>query len=352
MNVDIILKMISPHVHSNCVTYEQFEKVFCMLSQKEKYVVLSILEENHIELVDELPVSVKDADYRIIKSNIDNVTDEVDVTPENDDVVFSDSIKQSNEILCVFIQRGDKQAAQDICVKNKRLVGKYAEIGAKNCHYKVEFDDLMQVGYMGLIKAAERFKPDLGFAFSTYATWWIRQAITREIMNSSYTIRVPVHMLELIFAVTKEEGNYLYMDPAERISLVAKNLAMTEEKVRECIRIRDTFTSSVSLNAPANEDEDSELGDLLPNLQLPSTEEVVMKIEFKNELDKILKTLTDREEKILRLRFGLDDGRERTLEEIGNIYGLTRERIRQIEEKALRKLRHPSRSNKIKGFFD
>lgn len=243
--------------------------------------------------------------------------------------------------------QGDDSAKKELIQANLRLVFNVAK---KSIHSTtLSLCDLIQEGNMGLMAAVDKFNWKLGYKFSTYATWWIRQAITRAIADQARTIRIPVHMVETITKVKKISSQLLHQngrDPtAEEI---AAELEMPIERVREIMRIAQ---DPVSLETPIGEEEDSHLGDFIPDENAPEPTEAASQVLLKEQINQVLGTLTEREEKVLRLRFGLEDGRSRTLEEVGQMFNVTRERIRQIEAKALRKLRHPNRSNKVKDFL-
>ncbi|MBQ8825301.1 MAG: RNA polymerase sigma factor RpoD, partial [Ruminococcus sp.] len=249
--------------------------------------------------------------------------------------------------LAMRMAKGDSSAKKRLSEANLRLV---VSIAKKYVGRGMQFLDLIQEGNLGLLKAVEKFDYTKGFKFSTYATWWIRQAITRAIADQARTIRIPVHMVETITKVKKVSSQLLHetgRDPsAEEI---AEKLDMPTERVREIMRIAQ---DPVSLETPIGEEEDSHLGDFIPDDDAPAPADAASLMLLKEQLNEVLSTLTDREAKVLKLRFGLEDGRSRTLEEVGKEFDVTRERIRQIEAKALRKLRHPSRSKKVKDFLD
>jgi len=249
--------------------------------------------------------------------------------------------------LAMRMEEGDEAAKQRLCEANLRLV---VSIAKRYVGRGMLFLDLIQEGNLGLIKAVDKFDYRKGYKFSTYATWWIRQAITRSIADQARTIRIPVHMVETINKLIRVSRQLLQTYGREPLpEEIAKEMGISVDKVREIQKIAQ---EPVSLETPIGEEEDSHLGDFIPDDDVPAPAEAAAFSMLKEQLVEVLDTLTDREQKVLKLRFGLDDGRSRTLEEVGKEFDVTRERIRQIEAKALRKLRHPSRSKKLKDYLE
>ncbi|MDU4029561.1 MAG: RNA polymerase sigma factor RpoD [Enterococcus faecalis] len=359
------------------VTIKDFKKIDDLTSLDEEDIedIRNLLIENNIEIFE----SNDDIEK---KSSKDDDTDDLDVDEslEDDDdedekndkkvIEYVSDIKGINvddpvkmylkEIgrvqlltaaeeveLALKIEEGDQEAKQRLAEANLRLV---VSIAKRYVGRGMQFLDLIQEGNMGLMKAVEKFDYRKGFKFSTYATWWIRQAITRAIADQARTIRIPVHMVETINKLIRIQRQLLQdLGREPTPEEIGAEMDLPTEKVREILKIAQ---EPVSLETPIGEEDDSHLGDFIEDQDATSPAEHAAYELLKEQLEDVLDTLTDREENVLRLRFGLDDGRTRTLEEVGKVFGVTRERIRQIEAKALRKLRHPSRSKQLKDFLE
>ncbi|MFI3326355.1 MAG: RNA polymerase sigma factor RpoD [Clostridia bacterium] len=316
------------------------------------------LEANGIEIIEDfgdIMISEKDITKAI------GAVQELDAGIGADGIAIDDPVKvylkeigrvpllsSEEEIeLAIAINNGSDYAKKRLSEANLRLV---VSIAKRYLGRGMQFLDLIQEGNLGLIKAVEKFDYTKGFKFSTYATWWIRQAITRAIADQARTIRIPVHMVETINKVKKVSSQLLHMNGHEPSAEdIADVIDIPVEKVREIMRVAQ---EPVSLETPIGEEEDSHLGDFIPDDDAPAPADAASHTLLRETLGDVLDSLTEREGKVLKLRFGLEDGRSRTLEEVGKEFNVTRERIRQIEAKALRKLRHPSRSKKLKDFLD
>ena len=346
----------------NVLEYQEINDFFkgITLNNEQMDLIFEYLEANGVDV---LRVTEDDA----LLDNEDMHMEEDEVDLENIDLSVPEGVSIEDPVrmylkeigkvpllsaeeeieLAKRMENGDQAAKKRLAEANLRLV---VSIAKRYVGRGMLFLDLIQEGNLGLIKAVEKFDYTKGYKFSTYATWWIRQAITRAIADQARTIRIPVHMVETInklVRVSRQLLQELGTDPTpEQIGAV---MDLAPDRVRE---IQKVAQEPVSLETPIGEEEDSHLGDFIEDEDAPAPDEAASYILLKEQLEEVLETLTPREAKVLRLRFGLDDGRSRTLEEVGQEFGVTRERIRQIEAKALRKLRHPSRSRKLKDYLD
>ncbi|MGD9567394.1 MAG: RNA polymerase sigma factor RpoD [Sedimentibacter sp.] len=359
-------KLIEKGKRNGFITYKEVLRSFEKLDINPEFIddFYKQAEDNDLEILgfqdDMIPEKVDDVDEAEIKDD-----PEFFVSQTDDDILkgvnIDDPVRMylkeigkvpllsaNEEIeLAKRMQDGDDEAKKRLAEANLRLV---VSIAKRYVGRGMLFLDLIQEGNLGLIKAVEKFDYTKGFKFSTYATWWIRQAITRAIADQARTIRIPVHMVETINKLIRIKRQLLQelgrdATPEE----IALEMEMEPDKVREILKIAQ---EPVSLETPIGEEEDSHLGDFIPDDEVQAPSDVATFTLLKEQLSSVLHTLTDREQKVLRLRFGLDDGRARTLEEVGKEFDVTRERIRQIEAKALRKLRHPSRSKKLKDYLE
>ncbi len=355
---------------SGSITFNEVDDAFSDLdlTQNEKDAFYDKLEESGVEVA---PLIIADDfDFDALEPDLEETSEleELAEAAEADDltdmpkgVTVDDPVrmylKEIGKVplltadeemdLAQRMEQGDEEAKKRLCEANLRLV---VSIAKRYVGRGMLFLDLIQEGNLGLIKAVDKFDWRKGFKFSTYATWWIRQSITRSIADQARTIRIPVHMVETInkqIRVTRQLLQELGRDPTPEE--IAAEMEIPVEKVREISKIAQ---EPVSLETPIGEEEDSHLGDFIPDEDVPSPADAAAFSMLKEQLDEVLSTLTDREQEVLRLRFGLDDGRQRTLEEVGQMFKVTRERIRQIEAKALRKLRHPNRSKRLRDYLE
>ena len=324
---------------------EQLEKFYDTLEAQGVEIVENSLDDTPL---DDIEFLTQDEDGEDLENalNTDGIAIDDPVKVYLKEIGRVPLLTPEEEIdLAIRISSGDEAAKKRLSEANLRLV---VSIAKRYLGRGMQFLDLIQEGNLGLIKAVEKFDYTKGFKFSTYATWWIRQAITRAIADQARTIRIPVHMVETINKVKKVSSQLLHTNGHEPTAdEISDELDMPVDKVREIMRVAQ---EPVSLETPIGEEEDSHLGDFIPDDDAPAPQDAASHTLLKEQLSDVLDTLTPREEKVLRLRFGLEDGRSRTLEEVGKEFNVTRERIRQIEAKALRKLRHPSRSKKIERF--
>lgn len=327
-----VMGKIAPILKDNCLFREDIVKTFNGLKNDDLKIVLKVLNKNNIKIIFEKEVQAE----KEIESKI--------VLDINELCVFS------NEQLCHLYKQGNKIALDAIIKKNENLIWSRVRKYSKYLNHKLEDEDLFQSGSIGLIKAVDRYEEDKETNLTTYATWWIDQRIRRDIVDSGFTIRIPVHMAETVLRVTEIINRNNMLSYNEIKEKVLEN-GVSLKQFHEVEYIRKYILSMVSTNTLVGEDETDELIDFIEDNVSISIEQEIEEKYLKEDIQNVFKTLKERERCILNLRFGLEDGKQRTLEEVGILYGVTRERIRQIEAKAIRKLRNPSRSKKLKSYF-
>ena len=358
LNREYILEAIRPYLTKDKKLRESdFNRLFSDLTRKEQYQIIEILIDADIDYVDDEaspPIDQKSIIdiFTEIESEIIVETKKSHAAPKS---TLGRDAKQllglKNEQLCALYQQGDPLALEALVLKNEKFV--YRDALALSKQFKQDsltIDDIVQYGNIGLIAAADRFDVTRGFSFLTYAGHWIKQSITRNIIDHAYLIRLPVHVMERarrFWGVRAAHPNFTEAELIEEI--ITLGYATSAKEIRHLLNLGDLYLNTTSLNVLVGEDEETELEEFIPSDS--SVEDVVEQTFLRESLENVLSTLTPREEKILRLRFGFDDGIERTLEDVGKMFNVTRERIRQIENKALRKLRHPSRTKHIRDFY-
>lgn len=337
LNKDFILTLIAPLLNcKNEISESEFFELFGNLEPKEQYEVINIMIENNIDYVDEKEEETKE--LQKLDLFVSTATE------------YKNIKSLSNELLCHMAQNGDKTAMSAIIENNRRFIYKIAlHVNRVFKQNSLSIDDLFQEGCIGALEGVKNFDTTKDIKFVTYSWHWIRQKITRAIIETGYVIRIPVHKFDKMIKVLNCQKQNIDASTAELSCILGD---MYEDEVIELLIISENYLNTTSLNSLVGEDQSTELADILPFVPEMTLEDEIMFSSLQTEICKVLHTLTAKEQRILELRFGIEDGRERTLEEVGTIYNVTRERIRQIEAKALRKLRHPTRLKKLKDFLD
>ena len=342
LNEQFILRMMEPHLNNRReLSRFEFMELFAELDRSEQLEVAGIILKNGISVVEEKEEESKELE------NVDILK------VRNSDTSYLKLMHLTNEQLCVLYQQGDKNALSALLEKNERFVYQLAiKIFRDYRPESLTLDDLYMEGNLGMIEAAKRFDVSLDYKFSTYSWHWIRQKIVRATMDVGYLIRLPVHMFEKLIKINKCRKRHpdASFDELREYLCIESELELTDEELSKLLMYAELYTSTTSLNNVVGEDEATELIEFVPDLNM-NTEEIAINAQLRADLKRVISTLTEKEQKIINLRFGLTTGEEMTLEQIGKEFNVTRERIRQIEEKALRKLRHPSKLKKLKDYY-
>lgn len=342
LNEQYILGLIKPYLNSKRELSEfEFFELFSRLEKQEQYEVINIMINNDIDYVDEKEEDTKELEKVQV------------LQPQDSGKDFRKMMGLTNEQLCVIYQQGDSAALAALIEKNKRFVYQLAmKIGKEYRQQSLTIEDLYMEGNLGLIEAANKFNVSMGYMFTTYAWHWIRQKIVRTAIDTGYIIRIPVHLFDKLIKVNNCRKRHQDASFEELLEYfrTEDDMELSPGKFDELIAYSDLYLNTSSLNDVVGEDGETERIEFIPDESV-AVEDVVIGEQLKEDIRAVLNTLTERERKILEMRYGLRDDHERTLEEVGAIYGVTRERIRQIEAKALRKLRHPSRSRKLKDYL-
>jgi RNA polymerase primary sigma factor len=343
VNIDYILSYVKPYLNDNNeLSEDKFEDLFGFMKAEEKDAIYDVLVDNDIEIIEDLDDydETKHKDRR----STQKTSPKIYIDPKK--------INLSNEELCVMYQRGEEIALDMLVIKNDGLLNQRAGKYTKLYNHKLDFEDLKHYGFIGMKKAAERFDLNKEAKFTTYAVWWIDQCIKRNICDYGFTIRVPVHVFDKIGTVINIQRQTGVESINELIDILCDEKGYTRENASYVIFLYNYIVKPTSLDLPVGESEDITILEMIHDPIDHSVEKAVEDVALRAVILKVLDTLTPREEKVMRLRFGIDDGEAKTLEEVGHHFNVTRERIRQIQAKALRKLRHPSRSKLLKDFLD